>query len=150
MQDNEIKKILSEAKTIAVIGCSRSEGKPSHDIPKFLQSAGYKIIPVNPSADEILGEKAHKNILEAEQELEENKIIDIVDVFRLSEEVLGIVEDVIRMERKPKMAWMQLGIKNEEAKKLAESKGINVVMNSCLMVEYKRLFEGNATYSCKI
>ena len=126
-------KILSEAKTIAVVGCSRDPAKPSHFVPKYLQEHGYKIIPVNPSADVILGEKAAKSLSDVKEK------IDLVEIFRPSAECLQIVKDAIFIFPKPKAVWMQEGIINEEAAKLAMQNGISLVMDKCMMKEHKRL-----------
>lgn len=131
MEDSEIKLILENSKTIAVIGCSSNPEKAAHRIPKYMKEQGYRIIPVNPNSDKILGEKSHKSILDV------NEQVDIVDIFRPSEECLEVVEEAIKI--KPKVIWMQTGIINEEAKRLAENNGIKVVMDRCMMVEHRRL-----------
>ncbi|HLC60653.1 MAG TPA: CoA-binding protein [Candidatus Nanoarchaeia archaeon] len=131
MNEAEVKKILETSKTIAVVGCSSNPEKPAHRIPRYMQEHGYKIIPVNPNSENILNEKSYKSISEL------NKNIDIVDIFRPSEECLNVVNKAIKI--KPKVIWMQIGIINEEAKKLAERHGIKVVMDKCLMVEHKKL-----------
>lgn len=133
--DEEIKKILEESKTIAVVGCSREQEKDAHRIPKYLKERGYKIIPVNPFADEILGEKSYKALSEIKEK------IDVIEIFRPSEDCLKIVEEVIKLKLKPNTIWMQLGIKNEEAAKLAEENGIRAVMNRCMMIEHRRLIK---------
>src|SRR3989344_951052 len=131
MNEAEVKKILETSKTIEVVGCSSNPEKPAHRIPRYMQEHGYKIIPVNPNSENILNEKSYKSISEL------NKNIDIVDIFRPSEECLNVVNKAIKI--KPKVIWMQIGIINEEAKKLAERHGIKVVMDKCLMVEHKKL-----------
>ncbi|MEW6455215.1 MAG: CoA-binding protein [Acidobacteriota bacterium] len=133
MNDKEIKKILRESKTIAVVGCSRDLEKDAHKVPKYLKEHGYKIIPVNPFADEILGEKTCKILSEIEEP------VDMVDIFRPSEECLQIAKEAIKI--KPRVVWMQVGIRNEEAAKLAERNGIKVVMDKCIMIEHKRLIK---------
>jgi predicted CoA-binding protein len=136
VDDAQIIKILKESKTIAVVGCSRDHEKDAHRIPKYLKEHGYRIIPVNPFADEILGEKSYKKLSEIKEP------VDIVNIFRPSSEALAIVEEAVKMKIKPKVIWMQLGIINEEAAKLAEKNGITVVMNKCMMMEHRRLFFG--------
>lgn len=131
MEAAEIKKILENCKTIAVVGCSSNPEKAANRIPKYMKGHGYKIIPVNPNSENILNEKTYKSISDVKEK------IDIVDIFRPSEECLEVVKEAIRI--KPKVIWMQLGIINEEAKKLAEKNEIQVVMDKCLMVEHKRL-----------
>ena len=131
MKAAEIKKILESCKTIAVVGCSSNPEKAANRIPKYMKEHGYKIIPVNPNSENILNEKTYKSL----SEIKEN--VDIVNIFRPSEECLEVVREAIRL--KPKVIWMQLVIINEEAKKLAEKNGIKAVMDKCLMVEHKRL-----------
>ncbi|MEM2918684.1 MAG: CoA-binding protein [Candidatus Altiarchaeota archaeon] len=133
INDKKIRKILNESKTIAVVGCSRDPEKDAHKIPKYLKERGYKIIPINPFAKEILGEKSYKTLSDIKEP------IDIVNIFRPSEECLQIVKEAIKLKPKPKVIWMQLGIKNEEAKKLAEKNKIKVIMDRCIMTEHKNL-----------
>jgi uncharacterized protein len=130
--DEELKEILSKNKTVAVIGMSKNPEKDAYRIPEYLKNKGYRIIPVNPTADEILGEKAYKKVSEIPDQ------VDIVDVFRPSEDVPNYVEDVIN--KKPKVFWLQLGIENTPAEEKVASAGIEVVFNKCIMVEHKRLF----------
>lgn len=134
--DSEIREILS-MKNVAVVGMSKNPEKDAHQIPKYLMNSGYNVIPVNPTADEILGKKCYKNL----REIPSN--IDIVDVFRPSEDVPPIVKDAIA--KGVKVVWMQLGISNEEATKEAtkeaSEKGIKVVYNRCMMEEHRRLFD---------
>src|SRR3989344_8011868 len=112
MNEEDILKILKESKTIAVVGCSSNPEKAANRIPKYMQEHGYKIIPVNPNSENILNEKTCKSL----SEIKEN--VDIVDIFRPGEECLEVVKEAVKL--KPKAIWMQLGIINEEAKKLAE------------------------------
>lgn len=130
--DSEIREILS-MKNVAVVGMSKNPEKDAHLIPKYLMNSGYNVIPVNPTADEILGKKCYKNL----HEIPGN--VDIVDVFRPSEDVPPIVKDAIA--KGVKVVWMQLGISNEEATKEASEKGIKVVYNRCMMKEHRRLFD---------
>ncbi|MGQ9478030.1 MAG: CoA-binding protein [Candidatus Bipolaricaulia bacterium] len=130
--DEEIRKILSEARTVAVVGCSRDPEKDAHRVPRYLQEQGYKIIPVNPQAGEILGERAYPSLAELERRT------DIIEIFRPSEEAYRIVQEAIKL--RPKAIWMQLGIVDEAAAKLAEEHGIEVVMDRCMMAEHRRLF----------
>ena len=128
MQDPErekIRKILNEFKVIAVVGCSREEGKPSHDVPKYMKEAGYTIIPVNPFAEEILGERSYKSLQDIEQG------IDIVDVFRPAKEALEIAKAAVEVNAK--VLWLQEGIFSKEAKEYAEEHGLLFVENRCIM-----------------
>ena len=128
--DDEIRNFLS-LKKVAVIGISRSESKAAHFVPKYLSENGFDIIPVNPNSNEILSKKCYKEITEVEGE------IDIVDVFRQSEDVLSFVRDAIK--KNPKVIWLQEGIHNEEAENLAREHGIDVVFNRCMLAEHQRL-----------
>ncbi len=119
-------------KTIAVVGASTDESKPAHYVPRYLKSKGYIILPVNPSAVEIFGEKALKSL--------EDLKADIVLMFRPSDTIMDFIPDIIKVS--PRVLWMQLGITNEEAKKEAESHNIYVVMDKCMMVEHRRIFGG--------
>ena len=130
-QDEEIRKIFS-LKNVVVVGMSKNEEKAAHYVPKYLADQGYNITPVNPTADAILGKKCYKNINEI------NDSIDIVDVFRPSEDVLPVVQEAIK--KKPKVIWLQEGIHNPEAEELARKAGIKVVFNRCMLAEHQRLF----------
>jgi predicted CoA-binding protein len=126
---------LEKSKIIAVVGASRTEGKPAHFVPAYLKSKGYKIIPVNPFADEILGEKAYKSLLDIPPDIK----IDVVDVFRPSEEVTKVVEEAIK--RGVKIVWLQSGIYNKEAVELAKKNNIEIIWDRCMMETHKRLFK---------
>ena len=141
MSQNEIKEILTKYKTVAVVGLSREPGKDSHRVSAYLKQHGFQIIPVNPFADEILGEKSYKSLLDIPPETQ--KTIEIVDIFRPSKDVAPIVEQAIKlktMHGKPVVVWMQLGIVNKEAAEAAKQAGLTVVMDRCMMVEHRRLF----------
>lgn len=129
--DDEIRKILS-LKTVAVVGMSKSEEKAAHYVPKYLLSQGYDIIPVNPTADKILDKKCHASLDEVSQQ------IDIVDVFRPSDQVLPVIQEAIK--KKPRVIWLQEGIHNQEAEDLARKAGIKIVFNRCMLAEHQRLF----------
>jgi hypothetical protein len=133
--DDLIRKILKDYRNIATVGFSRDPSKPARKVPKFLISKGYNVIPVNPNVDEILGRKSYKNLLEIPEEIE------IVQIFRPSKEVLPIVEDAIK-RGDVKVIWMQEGIKNGEARRRGEEKGLIVIEDKCMYKEYVRLIEG--------
>lgn len=136
-----MKEILSKYKTVAVVGASRDPSKDSHRVAKYLQSQGFRIIPVNPTADKILGEKCYKSLLEMPADVQ--RIIEIVDVFRPSSETPTIVEQAVKIKErydKPYVVWMQLGIINEQAAEMARQAGITVVMNRCMMQEHRKFF----------
>jgi len=132
----EIKSILEKYKTIAVVGLSADPAKDSHRVAKYLKTKGYRIIPINPSADVILGEKCYKSLLDVPE------TIEIVDIFRPAKDVPPIIDQAIELKKKlgnPRIVWMQLGIVNEEAAKRARDASLTVVMDRCMMKEYKRL-----------
>ena len=131
MDETSIKSILENSKTIAVVGCSSNPEKAANRIPKYMKDHGYKIIPINPNSENVLEEKSYKSILDVKER------VDIVDIFRPSEDCLEVVKEAIKI--KPKVIWMQSGIINDEARKLAEQHGIKVVMDKCLMVEHRKL-----------
>ena len=128
--DAEIKNFLT-FKKVAVIGMSRTESKAAHFVPKYLSENGFDIIPINPNSNEILNRKCYKEITEVDGE------IDIVDVFRPSEDVLPFVKEAIK--KNPKVIWLQEGIHNEEAENLAREHGIDDVFNRCMLAEHQRL-----------
>jgi len=129
--DDEIMQILSLG-NVAVVGMSKNEEKAAHYVPKYLLEQGYNIMPVNPTADSILDKKCFASLEDVTEP------IDIVDVFRPSEQVLHVIQEAIK--KKPKVIWLQEGIHNEEAEKLAQSEGIRVVFNRCMLAEHQRLF----------
>ena len=129
--DTEVSGIL-DAQTIAVVGCSATPSKAAHRIPKYMQSHGYEIVPVNPFEDEILGERAYDSLSEVEAD------VDIVDVFRPSDEVAGIVEEALERDDAG-VIWLQQGITDDDAAANAEAAGRQFVQDRCLKVEHQRL-----------
>jgi predicted CoA-binding protein len=137
--DRLIARILG-ARTIAVVGLSKDPTKPSRDVASYLQSHGYRIVPINPTIDEVLGEKSYKSLLDLPEELKRQ--IDIVDIFRRAEDVPPIVEQAIQLHGNyshPTAVWMQLGIANEDAASKARAAGLDVVMDHCMKIEHRRL-----------
>ncbi|GGL30260.1 CoA-binding protein [Halarchaeum grantii] len=132
VEDDETLAEILDYETIAVVGCSSTPGKAAHDVPKYLQEHGYRIVPVNPTAEEVLGERAYDSLADVEEE------VDVVDVFRPSEEVAGIVEEALARED-VRVVWTQLGIEDDEAARRAEEGGLLVVQDRCLKVEHGRL-----------
>jgi len=128
--DEEIKQVFS-LKRVAVIGMSTHSAKAAHFVPKYLSEQGFDITPINPNAVEILGKKSYQDISSLDHP------VDIVDIFRPSEDVLPFVEDAIK--KKPKVIWLQEGIHNIEAENLAREHGIDVVFNRCMLAEHQRL-----------
>jgi uncharacterized protein len=133
--DSEIKEFY-QLKNIAVVGMSKNEEKPSHQVPKYLIEHGYNVIPVNPTLTEVLGRKSYPRITDVPEK------IDIVDVFRRSEDVPAVLDDVIKKKDGIKVFWMQLGIYNEEAERKAKENRISVIYNRCMMEEHRRLLGG--------
>jgi len=129
--DQEMKEILLSAKNVASVGLSSNDEKESYWIVFFLQKIGFRMIPVNPKADEILGEKAYPSLSDIPEK------IDVVQVFRRPEDVPPIVDEAIKIGAK--VVWMQEGIVNEEAARTARAAGLKVVMNACMRATYKRL-----------
>lgn len=128
--DEQIREILSLNKVV-VIGMSKNPSKAAHYVPKYLFDNGYDITPINPTTDEILGKKCYSSISEIDGD------IDIVDVFRPSDQVLPVIQEAIK--KKPKVIWLQEGIHNSEAEDLAKNAGIKVVFNRCMLAEHQRL-----------
>lgn len=140
MSKNRIEEILTKYKTVAIVGLSRDPSKDSHSVAEYLQAQGYKIIPINPTTNEILGEKSYETLLDIPPQIQ--KTIEIVDIFRPSEDVPAIVEQAIELKEKndkPYVIWMQLGIINEQAAAAARAAGLEVVMNRCMRQEHKKL-----------
>jgi len=140
LSTDRIKEILTKYKTVAVIGLSRDPNKDSHGVAAYLQSQGYKIIPVNPTTSEVLGERSYKSLLDIPPQIQ--KTIEIVDIFRPSSDVPPIVEEAVKLKElfdKPYVIWMQLGIINEQAAVTAREAGLEVVMNKCMRQEHKKL-----------
>jgi predicted CoA-binding protein len=133
MKDEEINEILRNAKTIAVIGISPKEDRPSHIVASYLKSKGYQIIPVRPDGEEILGEKVYQTLSEIPKEIG----VDVVDIFRRSEDVPPIVVEAI--QRGVRVVWMQEGVIHQEAAGKAEKAGLKVVMDRCMKKEHQRL-----------
>jgi uncharacterized protein len=132
--DDEIKKFYT-LKNIAVVGMSKNEEKAAYYVPKYLIDHGYNVIPVNPTATEILGRKSYPKVSSVPDRIE------IVDIFRRSEDVPSVVEDTLKKEG-VKVIWMQEGIYSKEAENMAKEKDISAVYNRCMMAEHRRLFSG--------
>lgn len=124
---------FGEIKTIAVVGLSPNPAKPSYQVARYLQSVGFRVIPVNPKETEILGEKSYPDLASIPPEIE----VDLVDIFRRPEEVEPVVAQAVA--RGVKRIWMQEGVVNEKAAALARAAGAEVVMDRCLMKEHRRL-----------
>jgi predicted CoA-binding protein len=131
--DSDLKNIY-QLKNIAVVGMSKNEEKAGNFVPKYLIEHGYNIIPVNPTIAEVLGRKSYPTIADIPEK------IDIVDIFRKSEDVPTVIDDAIKKKDDVKVIWMQEGIYNEEGEKKAKENGMDVVYNRCMMAEHMRLF----------
>jgi len=140
--EEKIRLILEKHKTVAVVGISRDPAKDSYRVAKYLQSRGFSVVPINPFADEVLGQKCYKSLLDAPENVQ--RTIEVVDIFRPAQDVPLIVEQAIRLRKKYgvlNVIWMQLGIVSKEAAERAEDEGLTVVMDRCMMIERKRLDE---------
>jgi uncharacterized protein len=133
--DSYIRGILNTVKTIAMVGISPRESRPSYFAFKYLLERGYRMIPVNPgqAGKDILGQKVYARLSDIPEP------VDMVDIFRASDHVLPIVQEATALEKQPRVIWMQLSVRNDEAAALAEAAGMKVVMNRCPKIEYGRL-----------
>ena len=131
---NTLRRILKENRVIAVVGLSAEWHRPSYFAAKYMQEHGYRVIPVNHKYDSVLGEKCYKSLRDIPEK------VDIVDVFRRSEDVMPIAEDAIAIGAK--VLWQQLGIRNEAAAAKARAAGLETVLERCVKIEHGRLFGG--------
>lgn len=131
--DAELRSILGEAKTVAVVGLSSRPDRYSYEVAEFLQSKGYRIVPVNPKETEVLGEPAYPSLLDVPEEIE----IDVVDVFRRADQTPPVARQAVA--RGAKVLWLQDGIVNEEARDVAEQAGLTVIMGVCIKRTARRL-----------
>jgi len=131
--DPELRSILGDARTIAVVGLSSNPLRPSYEIAEFLQEKGYRIVPVNPKETEVLGERAYPTLADIPNDID----IDVVDVFRRAEHTPEIAEAAVA--RGAKVLWLQEGIANDDARRIGEDGGLSVVMGVCMRQETKRL-----------
>jgi predicted CoA-binding protein len=130
--------VLTKYRVIAVVGASKNEEKDAFTVPQYMKKHGYTIIPVNPTTDSVMGERCYRSLAEIPTDLA--KSVDIVNVFRPSEELPGVAQQAAEMKKKtgrPLVFWAQLGLENEEAKKILRGAGIEYVMNSCMRVEHR-------------
>jgi len=135
VDDSEkIRRILRATRTIAVVGLSAQWHRPSYFAAKYLQEHGYRIIPVNPTYPEILGEKSYGSLREIPEK------VDVVDCFRRSHEIPALAEDAVAIGAK--VLWMQLGVQNADARRNAEAAGLEVVEDRCMKIEHGRFFGG--------
>lgn len=129
--DDELRAILEEVSTIAVVGLSSNPQRHSYNVAEYLKQVGYQIVPVNPNETEVLGERAYPSLLDLPDR------VDLVDVFRQPEHTPEVARQAVAVGAK--VLWLQMGIVNEDAKRIAEAGGLWVIMGLCLMIEHDRL-----------
>ncbi len=130
----QLRRILNDHRTIAVVGLSADWFRPSYFAAKYMQEHGFRVIPVNPKYDAILGEKCYPDLKSIPDP------VDIVDVFRKSQDCVPIAQDAVAIGAK--VLWLQIGVINDEARRIAEAGGLEVIMDRCVKIEYARLFGG--------
>jgi hypothetical protein len=128
----DLRRILTECRTIAVVGLSAKENRPSHGVARYLQQHGYRIVPVNPRFESVLGERCYARLADIPHP------VDMVDVFRRPEEVLPVAQEAVAIGAR--CLWQQLGIANLEADRVARAAGLDAVMDRCIKIEHARLF----------
>ena len=131
---NSLRRILRESRVIAVVGLSADWFRPSYFAAKYMQEHGYRVIPVNPKYESILGQKCYRSLRDIPEK------VDMVDVFRKTQDVMPIAEDAIAI--RAKVLWQQLGVRNESAAAKARAAGLEAVMDRCVKIEHGRLFGG--------
>ncbi len=132
-EDRELRALLGESKTIAVVGLSSNTGRPSHSVSAYLQRHGYRIVPVNPKETEVLGEQAYPSLLDVPSDVK----VDVVDVFRRAEETPAVARDAVAIGAK--VLWLQEGIVSDEAYRIADAGGLDVIMGVCIRSTKQRL-----------
>ena len=135
--DDELRSILGEARTIAVVGLSSNPERPSNEVAEFLKSRGYRIVPINPNETEVLGERAYASLPDVPEEIR----IDVVDVFRRAEHTPEVAEQAVA--RGAKVLWLQEGIANDDARRIGEDAGLTVIMGVCIKKQQQRLERGS-------
>lgn len=134
MQDDaELRALLEGVRTIAVLGMKSRETDDAFRVPLYLQARGYRILPVSPKLDRVLGERAHASLADVPDP------IDLVNVFRAPSHLPGHTDEILALAQRPRAVWLQLGIRHEECARRLEAAGIAVVQDLCLMVEHRRL-----------
>ena len=131
----ELRALLEHARTIAVVGLSPKPSRPSHSVARYLQQAGYRIVPVNPGHETILGERSYPTLAAAAQD----QTIDLVDVFRRSELAGAVVDEALALRPLPQLIWLQLGVIDDAAQSRAAGAGVPFVMDRCLAIEHRHL-----------
>ena len=144
MSKENVEETLRRYRIVAVVGLSRDSSKDSYRVAEYLKNHGFRIAPVNPFVNEVLGEKCYKNLLEMPTELQ--KTVEIIDIFRPSAEMPSIVDQAVKLRQLygvHYVIWMQIGIINEQAAETARNAGLTVIMNRCMMIEHRRITEAN-------
>ena len=138
--DTLLRKILGSTKTIAIVGASANRARPVFIVMKYLISKGFRVFPVNPghAGGEIMGQTAYAKLADIPEQ------VDMVDIFRRPEAIPGIVDEALALDPKPKVIWMQLTIRDDEAAAKAEATGLTVIMDRCTKIEYGRLAGENS------
>jgi uncharacterized protein len=132
-EERELRSLLGEAKVVAVVGISSKPWRPSHEVASYLQQHGYRIVPVNPNEEEVLGEQAYASLLDIPKDVH----VDVVDVFRRAEHTPEVARDAVAIGAR--MLWLQEGIVSEEAARIASDGGLEVIMGVCIMKVRERL-----------
>jgi predicted CoA-binding protein len=135
--DQELRSILGDARTVAVVGLSSNPDRPSYEVAEFLQDKGYRIVPINPNETEVLGERAYASLLDVPEEIR----IDVVDVFRRAEQTPEVAQQAVA--RRAKVLWLQEGIANDDARRIGEEAGLTVIMGVCIRKQKQRLEGGS-------
>jgi predicted CoA-binding protein len=136
-EDRELRALLGEARTVAVVGLSPDPSRPSHEVASYLRGRGYTIVPVNPAVDEVMGLRSYANLTDIPREV----AIDVVDVFRRPEHTPAIARDAVAIGAR--VLWLQEGIVNDEAMRIATEGGLEVIMGVCMRHVRERLMEEN-------
>jgi predicted CoA-binding protein len=136
--EEALAQLLGEATTIAVIGIKERPEEDAHRIPLYMQQAGYRIVPINPKLDHVLGEACHADLSSVTEP------VSVVNLFRASDHIPGHVDEILALDPAPRAVWMQLGIHNGEAAQRLREAGIFVIQDRCIMVEHRRLLGGGA------
>ncbi len=141
MSQERVKEILTKYRTVAIVGLSRDPSQDSHRVAEYLKDHGFRIVPVNPFAEEVLGEKSYKNLSEMPPEVQ--RTLEIINIFRPPADVPPIVEQAVQLRKLysvPRVVWMQLGIVNDQAAETAKEAGLTVIMDRCIMREHRNIF----------
>lgn len=137
--------VLEKYRTIAVVGASKNPEKEAYSVPRYLKDHGYRIVPVNPTATEIMGETAYRSLLDLPEEV--GRIVDVVEVFRPSDELPQVALQAAEMKKRcgrPFVFWAQQGLESEEAKRILEGSGIQYVMDACMRTVHQIYVKGTA------